>query len=195
MTRLQIALMLGAASVATAGVVVPLVTSGESSHVLGEKITASQSTVTTAGNGAAGASTNGNNGNGNGGTNGNNGNGQTNKQFVVNDASKVPPVASLLYPGGQLPWEISVYNPNNFAISVTSIAGSVGQPTTISGVAVPASTCASSTVRVDTLSTPLTIDANSTVQTSLTVRMSNDAPNGCKNLKFPLTYSGTAVKA
>jgi hypothetical protein len=91
-----------------------------------------------------------------------------------------------LYPGASRPMNVLLSNPNNFPISVTLNPVSVG-----SG----GSGCPGSNLRVDVPSTPVTVGTNGSTVVTLTVRMSNNPPNACKDAQFGLSYSGSAVKA
>ncbi|MGW6935792.1 hypothetical protein ACWGE0_37455 [Lentzea sp. NPDC054927] len=103
------------------------------------------------------------------------------KAFTIADAG----AATGLVPGGTVTRQVRVTNPNNQAIKVTRLDTSVGRPSP---------NCPANTVTVDALAAPVLIAKNSSADVHLTVRMARTAPDACKNLVFPLTYSGTAIK-
>ncbi|KJK33592.1 hypothetical protein UK23_45480 [Lentzea aerocolonigenes] len=103
------------------------------------------------------------------------------KAFTIADAG----TATGLVPGGTVTRKVRVTNPNNQDIKVTGLTTSVGRPST---------SCPANAVTVDPLSIPFVIAKNASADVSLTVRMAASAPNACRNLTFPLTYSGTAIK-
>jgi hypothetical protein len=103
------------------------------------------------------------------------------KAFTIADVGTV----TGLVPGGTVTRKVRVTNPNNADIKVTRLDTSVGRPSP---------SCPQNTVTVDALATPVLVARNGSADVPLTVRMSVVAPNACKNLTFPLTYSGTAIK-
>jgi hypothetical protein len=184
-----------AIAAATAGVVIGTSSSKAPTRVLGEKTSASGTNGNGNGNGGCG---NGNgkpgcptpspspspNGNGNG-----NGNGGDHKNFTITDRAKS---TTNLYPGAAQPRWLTLSNPNNFIIQVSTLTATVGQPTYDSGAT--ATGCTSSMIRVDPLASPVNVPAGGSTDVALTVRMSNTPAPACKGANFPLTYSGTAVK-
>ena len=103
------------------------------------------------------------------------------KAFTIADVG----TATGLVPGGTVTRKVRVTNPNNQDIKVTALTTSVGRPST---------SCPANAVTVDPLTVPFVIAKNASADVSLTVRMAASAPNACRNLTFPLTYSGTAIK-
>ncbi|MDT7785901.1 MAG: hypothetical protein QOF58_4320 [Pseudonocardiales bacterium] len=103
------------------------------------------------------------------------------KAFTIADVG----TATGLVPGGTVTRKIRVTNPNNQAILVTSLTTSVGRPST---------SCPANAVTVAPPAVPFVIAKNASADVPLTVRMVASAPNACRNLTFPLTYSGTAIK-
>ncbi|MDX8035547.1 hypothetical protein SK803_35525 [Lentzea sp. BCCO 10_0856] len=103
------------------------------------------------------------------------------KAFTIADAG----VATGLVPGGTVTRKVRVTNPNNQDIKVTRLDTSVGRPSP---------NCPANAVTVDALAAPVLVARNSSADVFLTVRMARSAPDACKNLTFPLTYSGTAIK-
>jgi len=104
------------------------------------------------------------------------------KAFTIADVG----AAAGLAPGGTVTREVRVTNPNNQGIKVTRLDTSVGRPSPH---------CPANAVTVAPLAAPVLIARNSHADVRLTVRMAASAPDACKNLTFPLTYSGTAIKS
>jgi hypothetical protein len=92
-----------------------------------------------------------------------------------------------LYPGAQKQLNLSVSNPNNFPINVTSLAVTVGGPGVVG--------CAQSNVAVTNFSGSLIVAKNATVTKSLPINMLSSAPDQCRGATFPLTFGGTAEKS
>ena len=116
-------------------------------------------------------------------------NGNGIKQFGIAD---VPGRATALVPGATGTRWIRLSNVENFAILVQTVGTTVGRPVDGSGRPVPA--CPASSVKVDALAAPVTVAANGTADVALTTHMVPGAPDACRGLTFPLTYTGTAVK-
>lgn len=103
------------------------------------------------------------------------------KAFTIADVG----TAKGLVPGGTVTRKVRVTNPGNQDVKVTRLDTAVGRPST---------TCPAGVVTVDPLAAPIVIAKNSSADVNLTVRMAASAPDACRNLTFPLTYSGTAIK-
>ncbi|MDX3655692.1 hypothetical protein PV646_00110 [Streptomyces sp. ID05-26A] len=103
------------------------------------------------------------------------------KAFTIADAG----TATGLVPGGTVTRKVRVTNPNNQDIKVSRLDTSVGRPSP---------NCPANAVTVAPLAAPVVVAKNSSAEVALTVRMAASAPDACKNLTFPLTYSGTAIK-
>ncbi|MGW6448640.1 hypothetical protein [Lentzea sp. NPDC055074] len=103
------------------------------------------------------------------------------KAFTIADVG----TATGLVPGGTVTRKVRVTNPNNQDIKVTRLEASAGRPSP---------NCPANAVTVAPLAAPIVIAKNTSADVPLTVRMSASAPDACKNLTFPLTYSGTAIK-
>lgn len=103
------------------------------------------------------------------------------KAFTIADAG----AATGLVPGGTVTRVVRVTNPNNQDVKLTRLVTSVGRPSP---------NCPANTVTVAPLAAPVVIRGNSSAGVPLTARMAASAPNACKNLTFPLTYSGTAIR-
>lgn len=103
------------------------------------------------------------------------------KAFTIADVGAV----TGLVPGGTVTRKVRVTNPNNQDIKVTRLDTSVGRPSP---------NCPANAVTADALAAPVLVAKNASADVNLTVRMARTAPDTCKNLVFPLTYSGTAIK-
>lgn len=110
-----------------------------------------------------------------------NGNGESHKDFTI--SGSVPS----LYPGATKQLVLTVSNPNNFAIKVTSLK------VTTAGASTPG--CTASSVVTDSLATPLVVDKDGTATTNVAIRMASDTPNACQGATFTLVYSGIGEKA
>jgi hypothetical protein len=114
--------------------------------------------------------------------------------LVANDKNKddkknfqISGQVSGLYPGAQKQLNLSVSNPNNFAINVTALTVTVGSPGVVG--------CAQSNVAVTNFSGSLIVAKNATVTKSLPINMLSSAPDQCRGATFPLTFGGTAEKS
>ncbi|GHG07148.1 MULTISPECIES: hypothetical protein [Amycolatopsis] len=116
-------------------------------------------------------------------------NGNGIKQFGIAD---VPGRATALFPGATGTRWIRLANGENFPILVQAVTAAVGKPVDRGGRPVP--TCPASSVRVDALPRPVTVPGNGTADIALTSHMLPGAPDACRSVTFPLTYTGTAVK-
>ncbi len=111
------------------------------------------------------------------------------KTFGISD---LPGRASALYPGATGSRGIRLSNPENFTILVQTLTATVGKPADAKGK--PATACPASAVRVDALPASVAVPGNGTADLTLVTHMFAGAPDACRNLTFPLTYTGTAVK-
>ena len=91
-----------------------------------------------------------------------------------------------LHPGGASSLPLELRNTNSFDIDLTSLVARVSEA--------PAG-CPASYLAVGEHSGHFVIPAHSNAVRSLPIALSPDAPNGCKNVRFGLEYSGIAVKA
>lgn len=103
------------------------------------------------------------------------------KAFTIADSG----VATGLAPGGAVTRKVRVTNPNKVDMVVTRLTAAVGQPS-------PA--CPATAVTALPYTTAFVVKGGASAEVPLTVRMAPTAPDSCKNLVFPLTYSGTATK-
>jgi hypothetical protein len=111
--------------------------------------------------------------------NGNSNAGQDAKKFVVTGT-----VAGL-YPGAQRPLILTVSNPNNFDIKITSLTVNVGN-------AAPG--CNAANLQVSEFSGSVIVPKDGTTTTTLQATMARGAGDSCQGATFPLSYGGTAVK-
>jgi len=116
-------------------------------------------------------------------------NGNGIKQFGIAD---VPGKATALFPGATGTRWIRLANAENFPILVQTVTAAVGKPADGRGRPVPA--CPATSVRVDALPRPVPVAGNGTADIALTTHMLPGAPDACRSVTFPLTYTGTAVK-
>ena len=89
-----------------------------------------------------------------------------------------------LYPGLVEPYVVSVYNPNNFQITVTSISTVVTSP---------ASKCAASNLAVSGFSGHLVVPGKQTAHTTVVATMAHSTPNPCQGVIFTLHYTGVGA--
>ena len=116
-------------------------------------------------------------------------NGNGIKQFAITD---VPGRATALVPGATGTRWVRLGNAENFPILVQTVTTTVGRPVDGGGRPVPA--CPASSVRVDALAAPVKVAGGGTADVALTTHLVAGAPDACRGLTFPLTYTGTAVK-
>jgi hypothetical protein len=148
-------------------------------EVLGRQMTPTAKVTASAnGNGQGG----GNNGNGNGnGAGSNNGNGNGNAPFLITGQ------VTGLAPGVTRPLQLTLQNTQNFDIIVKTVTVTVGNS--------DRDGCSASNATATGFTGSLTVPKNGTaVLSSLSVRMIADPANACQGARFPLTYTGTAVK-
>jgi hypothetical protein len=89
-----------------------------------------------------------------------------------------------LYPGVVKPYVLSVYNPNPFQITVTSISAAVTSP---------AAGCAASNLAVTAFSGHLIVPGGHIVHTTVAAKMAHSAPNQCQGVVFTLNYTGVGT--
>lgn len=114
-----------------------------------------------------------------------NGNGNCEKSFDVTVGQ-----TQTLYPGLTRALPVTFGNPNNFDIFVTTYRVSVSSAN--------ATSCPASSLQVPsgtvTLSPRLTSPKNGSVTTTVPVKLSADAPEGCQQVSFTITVNASAVK-
>jgi hypothetical protein len=126
------------------------------------------------------------NGNGNGScVEPSNGNGNCVKSFGVTVGR-----AQTLYPGLVRTLPVTYSNPNSFDILVTTYRVSVTSP--------QPSTCPASSLQVPsgtvTLNPQLTAPKSGSVGTTIPIKLSANAPDGCQSVSFAITVTASAVK-
>lgn len=142
------------------------------SEVLGGRITPAAKVTASAGGSGKG------NGNGAGG---NNGNGNGNAPFTITGQ------VSGLAPGVTRPLQLTLQNTQSFDIIVKAVTVTVGNSDRVG--------CSATNATATGFTGSLTVPKNGTaVLSSLSVRMIADPANACQGARFPLTYTGTAVK-
>ena len=122
------------------------------------------------------------------GTNTNNGNANGNGNSNGNDKKDFTITGDIfgLYPGVQnTPLVLTVFNPNNFDITVQSLTVSVGD-------AGPG--CPGSQITATNFSGSLNVPSGGTAIKSLPITMVANAPQECETADWLLTYRGSAVK-
>ena len=90
-----------------------------------------------------------------------------------------------LYPGSSLPLKLTITNPQQFTIDVTSVTTTVG--------AVSAG-CAATLLSVTPFAGNLLVPAQGKATLVVQASLDHSAPDGCQGATFPLTYSAVAVK-
>lgn len=91
-----------------------------------------------------------------------------------------------LVPGVAQPLEIEIENHNDFDVAVTELIVTARGGST---------ECPSSMLLVEVVAGEKLVPPNSKRSQTFMVALSANAPDGCKNVLFPLEYSGTVVKA
>ena len=89
-----------------------------------------------------------------------------------------------LYPGGTARLTLTVRNRNSFPINVTSIRVKAGN----------APGCARSNLVVENFRGSLRVAAERRRRLQLPIGMRSTAPDACRGARFPLRYTGKAVK-
>lgn len=97
-----------------------------------------------------------------------------------------------LFPGLDRALPVTYSNPNNFEIFVASYRVSVSVPAAAAGA------CPASNLEVPsgivTLNPRLVAPKKGSVQTTIPIRLSAGAPDGCQQVAFTITVKATAVK-
>ena len=91
-----------------------------------------------------------------------------------------------LRPGAAQPMVVTVRNPNNSPIRVTSVA--------LHATAASA-TCPASSLDLPTWTGSLLVAKRGTATVTVDVGLKPGAPSACQGATWPVTYSGSAVKA
>jgi hypothetical protein len=90
-----------------------------------------------------------------------------------------------LFPGAVKDLPVLLRNQNNFDVVVTELRATPADASSL---------CTAANIRVEAFVGQQSVPKNSTATRALVVRMSNDAPNECKNVEWQLAYSGRAAK-
>src|SRR5215472_9199147 len=90
-----------------------------------------------------------------------------------------------LYPGSSLPLKLTITNPQQFTIDVTSVTTTVG--------AVSAG-CAATLLSVTPFAGNLLVPAQGKATLVVQAALDHSAPDACQGAVFPLIHSGSAVK-
>jgi hypothetical protein len=108
--------------------------------------------------------------------------------FDITAISKGVDVATsiALYPGARNNLVVNVVNSKTEDMNVTSVGVIVGDAS---------ATCPASNLFVSSFAGSLRVPAGGTATALLNVSMNPDAPDGCKDVSFPLTLKGAAMKA
>ncbi|MET1072823.1 MAG: hypothetical protein ABWY11_09290 [Umezawaea sp.] len=111
------------------------------------------------------------------------------KPFEINDVSGG---AVELTPGSEGARQVRLSNPNDVDIIVVNLDAVPGQPVDSGHNKVPG--CPSGVLTVSPMDTPVAIPPAGEVEVEMVVQVSTDVPEACKDLVFPLTYSGHATR-
>ncbi|MEU4763263.1 hypothetical protein AB0H12_08400 [Actinosynnema sp. NPDC023794] len=109
--------------------------------------------------------------------------------FEINDVSGG---AVELTPGSEGFRLVRLSNPNTVDIVVLTLEAEPGQPLDAARNRVP--DCPSAVLTVVPMAEPVTIPPAGEVEVEMVVRIAHDVPSACKDLVFPLTYSGRAAR-
>ena len=91
-----------------------------------------------------------------------------------------------LYPGVTRKLQLTITNPNAFAIKVTKLKVTVTRAS---------AQCGARTIETKAQKPGFRVPANGEVTATVRVTMPKDAPNACQGVTYPLKFSGTAVQA
>ena len=89
-----------------------------------------------------------------------------------------------LYPGLTVPMVLTVSNPGQTQITVTSVTTSVGDAS---------ASCLAGDVSVSAFSGRLVVPAHGSATLAVSATMAHTAPDGCQGAVFPFTYTGQAT--
>ncbi|MFD1148461.1 hypothetical protein [Saccharothrix hoggarensis] len=98
-----------------------------------------------------------------------------------------------LTPGSEGARLVRLSNPNTVDIVVLTLQAVPGQPLDEAQNRVPE--CPSGVLTVEPMPEPVTIPPAGSVDVEMVVQIAHDVPDACKDLVFPLTYSGRAARA
>lgn len=91
-----------------------------------------------------------------------------------------------LFPGKKFALVLTVTNPQNVAITVTSISTTVSDASSL---------CVAAKVKVTTFSGQLHVAAGKKAKATVHVTMTHSAPDACEGAVFPFQYNGLATAA
>jgi hypothetical protein len=111
------------------------------------------------------------------------------KPFEINDISGG---AVELTPGGEGFRLVRLSNPNSVDIVVLTLQAVPGQPLDETHNRVP--DCPTGVLTVVPMPEPVAIPPAGSVEVEMVVQIAHDVPDVCKDLVFPLTYSGRATR-
>ncbi|MEO6087637.1 MAG: hypothetical protein ABIQ18_31455 [Umezawaea sp.] len=111
------------------------------------------------------------------------------KPFEINDVSGG---AVELTPGTEGVRHVRLSNPNGVDIIVVNLSAVPGQP--VDSARNKVEGCPSGLLSVVPMDTPVLIPPAGEVEVEMVVQVSSDVPAVCKDLVFPLTYSGHATR-
>jgi len=111
------------------------------------------------------------------------------KPFEINDVSGGPVE---LTPGTEGVRQVRLSNPNSVDIIIVKLSAVPGQPVDATHNKIEG--CPSGLLSVDSMDTPVIIPPAGEIEVKMVVRVSDDVPAPCKDLVFPLTYSGHATR-
>jgi hypothetical protein len=111
------------------------------------------------------------------------------KPFEINDVSGG---AVELTPGTEGVRQVRLSNPNSVDIIVVNLSAVPGQP--VDSARNKVEGCPSGLLSVVPMETPVLIPPAGEVEVEMVVQVSSDVPAVCKDLVFPLTYSGHAAR-
>ncbi|MEU5694430.1 hypothetical protein [Actinosynnema sp. NPDC020468] len=111
------------------------------------------------------------------------------KPFEINDISGAPVE---LTPGSEGARKVRLSNPNSVGIIVITLQAVPGRPLDEAHNQVEG--CPSGVLTVSPMAAPVEIPPDGAVEVDMVVQIAADVPAACKDLVFPLTYSGRATR-
>ncbi|WP_033442861.1 hypothetical protein [Saccharothrix sp. NRRL B-16314] len=111
------------------------------------------------------------------------------RPFEINDISGG---AVELTPGSEGVRLVRLSNPNSVDIVVLTLQAVPGQPTDEAHNRVP--DCPAGVLTVVPMPEPVVIPPAGSVEVEMVVQIAHDLPAACRDLVFPLTYSGRAAR-
>jgi len=112
------------------------------------------------------------------------------KPFEINDISGA---AVELTPGSEGYRLVRLSNPNGVGIVVETLSAVPGQPQDDARRRVE--DCPAGVLTVVPIAEPVAIEPGGSAEVKMVVQVAHDVPAACKDLVFPLTYSGRASRA